>query len=330
MKVLRPSLNIGQNALMLPLFCALIILSTSISALGKVPETSSVIRIIVNNWTSQIVLSKVLGTVYEQHGYQVEFVELATKNQWSHLHRGLVHIQAEVWEGTMAADFERVLKFGQIVDAGNHSAKTREEWWYPVYVEQVCPGLPDWRALRNCSHLFAEDGSDGRGRYVAGPWEKPERARIKALDLNFNVDAVEKSDDLWAELKKARNEKKPIVLFNWSPNWVEDRYHGKFVEFPEYDALCETDPSWGINTERTYDCGNPKNGWLKKVAWVGLEPTWPCAAAILREMDFTNAMISELAALVDADGLSHDQAAEKWIHHNKNIWAKWGGPVCSD
>ncbi|NQV99702.1 MAG: ABC transporter substrate-binding protein [Rhodospirillales bacterium] len=298
-------------------------------AAAAVPESSKPVRIILNNWTSQIVLSKALGEIYTQRGYTVEFVTLETKHQWNHLHRGLAHIQVEVWEGTMADDYERVRKFGNIIDAGNHSATTREEWWYPTYVEEVCPGLPDWRALKRCAQLFADDPASKLGRYVAGPWEKPERARVRALDLGFRVDVVEKADDLWVELKKAVASKKPVVLFNWSPNWVEDRFDGKFVEFPDYDARCATDASWGVNKDRTFDCGNPKNGWLKKIAWKGLDDTWPCAAAILRDLDFTNAMISHLAALVDADGLTHDQAAAKWVAENKPLWSKLGQATCA-
>lgn len=324
MKILRSACSVATL-----LLCISFLINFNFTAQAKEPESKEPIKIILNNWTSQIVLSKVLATLYKQHGYNVEFVTLATKNQWGHLHRGLAHIQVEVWEGTMAADFERVLKFGQIVDAGDHSAKTREEWWYPEYVEQVCPGLPDWHALRNCAHLFSDGNPDGRGRYVAGPWEKPERARIKALDLKFTIDAVEKADDLWVKLKKAQKENRPIVLFNWSPNWVEDRFKGKFVEFPDYNARCETDPAWGVNPQRTYDCGNPKNGWLKKVAWSGLAKKWPCADAILRETDFTNSMISSLAAFVDADGLTYDQAAEKWLSENNHLWSKWGEKVCA-
>lgn len=314
-----------------PLIVAFIFLfSVSFSAHAKIPEQYKPIRIILNNWTSQIVLSKILGELYKRRGYNIEYVVLETKNQWSHLHRGLEHVQVEVWEGTMASDFNRVLNFGEIIDAGNHNATTREEWWYPEYVEAVCPGLPDWRALKNCSALFSTPTSNTLGRYVAGPWEKPERAKIKALDLGFMVDAVENADDLWVELQKAKEINEPIVLFNWSPNWVEDRYKGKFIEFPSHDARCETDPAWGVNKKRTHDCGNPKNGWLKKVAWRGIDTNWPCASAILRDLNFTNAMISQVAAFVDADGLTHDQAAARWLADNQNIWENWGKSSCSN
>ncbi|WP_417455389.1 ABC transporter substrate-binding protein [Kiloniella sp.] len=292
------------------------------------PESKEPVRIILNNWTSQIVMAKIYGKTLEAKGYEVEYKELNTKDQWARLHRGLEHVQVEVWEGTMAEDLERVKAKGQIVVVSDHDAKTREEWWYPSYVEQLCPGLPDWQALKKCASLFSDNSTTPRGRYVAGPWEKPEKARIRALEMDFTVRRVKQADDLWVELEKSYKNKEPIVLFNWSPNWVEDRYDGKFVEFPNYSAECETNPAWGVNPKRIHDCGNPKDGWLKKVAWIKMEIIWPCAYAVLNDMNFNNTMISQVAALVDADGMTHDQAAIRWIDQNQEIQNSWGNQSC--
>ncbi len=228
----------------------------------------------------------------------------------------------------MAEDLSRIRALGQVVEVGDHDALTREDWWYPTYVEENCPGLPSWRALKKCAHLFAHKSTSPQGRYVGGPWEKPERARIRALEMDFVVKPVQVADELWVELKRASAKKEPIVLFNWSPNWIEDRFEGKFVEFPEYDPNCETVPAWGVNPKRIHDCGNPKDGWLKKVAWVQMEQTWPCAFAVLKDMNFNNAMISQIAAFVDADGMTHIQAADKWISENTALISTWGANTC--
>lgn len=294
----------------------------------SIPESPRPIRLIVNNWTSQIVMAKILGKIYQKKGYTVEYKELSSNDQWAHLHRGLEHVQVEVWQGTMAEDLSRIRALGQVVEVGDHDALTREDWWYPTYVEENCPGLPSWRALKKCAHLFAHKSTSPQGRYVGGPWEKPERARIRALEMDFVVKPVQVADELWVELKRASAKKEPIVLFNWSPNWIEDRFEGKFVEFPEYDPNCETVPAWGVNPKRIHDCGNPKDGWLKKVAWVQMEQTWPCAFAVLKDMNFNNAMISQIAAFVDADGMTHIQAADKWISENTALISTWGANTC--
>jgi len=241
------------------------------------PESETPIQILLNDWTSQLVLANVTGLIFETMGYQVGYVTKSSNAQWGSLRLGLSHVQVEVWEGTMAKMFNRMLDAKAIVDVGTHDAKTREEWWYPDYVEEQCPGLPDWKALKQCADLFITPESSPKGRYLGGPWEKPDAALIRALGMNFKAIRVSNGDDLWVELERASEKQEPIVLFNWTPNWVEAKYSGKFIEFPPYEPECETNPSWGLNSEFLHDCGNPKDGWLKKAAWEGMERTWPCA-----------------------------------------------------
>lgn len=280
------------------------------------------INIIVNNWSSQIVLAYITGEILDSVGYKTTYSEATTNEQWGSLSQGIDHVQIEVWEGTMSEMFNRMVESGGIIDAGSHDAKTREDWWYPSYVELVCPGLPDWQALKRCASLFSVDGSDV-GEYVAGPWEKPEAARIRALELNFSVSTVSEADELWVALSHARKNKLPIVLFNWSPNWVEAVYDGKFVEFPNYSPECETDPEWGLNPDFHYDCGNPKNGWLKKAVWSKFPDLWPCAYDIIKNINFDNKSIAMLAAQVDFYKESHRDTAAKWVNENKPTWKKW-------
>ncbi len=315
---------------MLPLkwfFIATLILTTHASIAEKM-KNQTPIRVIINDWTSQIILARVTGAIFEEMGYQVEYPFSTTNQQWGSLSNGIDHVQIEVWQGTMSEMFNRMVKSGRIVDAGDHTAKTREEWWYPLYVEKLCPGLPDWRALKKCSAIFSQNKNSTIGRYVAGPWEKPEAAKIRALGLNFEVDAVEKSDDLWYELKKAVEAQQPIVLFNWTPNWVEAIYPGKFIEFPEYSDECEINPKWGINPNFHHDCGNPKNGWLKKAAWYGMEEQWQCAFSTLKNINFNNKTISMVSAWVDHKKMSYQDAAKKWLYENKNQWQAWIPKQC--
>jgi glycine betaine/proline transport system substrate-binding protein len=299
-----------------------LLFSVSLSVQATTTKNETPINVIINNWSSQIVLAHITGDILTSSGFNVNYSEATTNEQWGSLATGIDHIQVEVWQGTMSEMFNRMVKSGGIVDAGNHDATTREDWWYPSYVELVCPGLPNWTALKKCSHLFSSDNSP-KGNYVAGPWEKPEAARIRALGLNFSVDTVKAADDLWLALSHAKKNKKPIVLFNWSPNWVEAVYDGKFVEFPEYSPECEEDPAWGINPDFHHDCGNPKNGWLKKAVWAGLPKQWPCAYDILQNINFNNNAIAFLAAEVDFYKKSHQQVATTWILENKQTWEQW-------
>ena len=301
---------------------SIFLFSTCFTIQANTIKNQQPINVIINNWSSQIVLAHITGKILIHSGFNVNYSKATTNEQWGALAAGIDHIQVEVWQGTMSEMFNRMVDSGSIVDAGNHDATTREDWWYPSYVEYACPDLPDWKALKKCSHLFSSNKSP-TGNYIAGPWEKPEAARIRALGLNFSIDPVKHADELWVKLSKAVKLQKPIVLFNWSPNWIEAVYDGKFIEFPEHNPECERDPGWGVNPDFHHDCGNPKNGWLKKAAWSGLIKQWPCAYQILKNINFNNKSISTLAAEVDFYKKPYQQVADAWILDNKAIWEKW-------
>jgi glycine betaine/proline transport system substrate-binding protein len=297
----------------------------SVSALhaAQPPESRQPINVIVNDWSSQIVLANIFATVLDSMGYQTRLVPSKVNSQWGALSRGVAHVQVEIWEGTMAKELDRLVAQGSIIDAGSYSAKTREEWWYPDYLEKDCPGLPDWQALKECAELFSVAETFPKGRYLAGPWEKPDEARILALGLNFQIVQLDSGDELGLQLKQAAANKQPILLFNWTPNWIDAVYPGKFIEFPNYSPECESDPAWGVNPKRIYDCGNPKNGWLKKAAWQGMKQTWPCAFETLNNMDLDNLAFAEIASLVDVKLMSVEAAATTWIKNNTEIWQDW-------
>lgn len=311
--------------------CLLLILhSFSCCLFASAPPAYSQesIKIITNNWTSQIVLSQITGNIFETMGFDVNYIPSSTSDQWGALAHGAADVQVEIWEGTMSDQFNRLVAAGSIIDAGSHKATTREDWWYPKYVEALCPGLPDWQALKACSSLFQRPDSNGIGVYFSGPWEKPDEARVRALEMDFKVHTLSKGDDLWAELKKAYSTKTPIILFNWTPNWIESRYQGAFIEFPQYSPSCETDLSWGVNKKFLYDCGNPKGGWLKKAATNSFKQQYPCAYKTLKNINLNNQQISFLSALVDIDQMSFQAAAIHWQNSNSSLWESWIPQEC--
>jgi glycine betaine/proline transport system substrate-binding protein len=294
-------------------------------AMADVPESTDPIRIVQNNWTSQLVLANVVGQLMQKMGYNVEYLPSDTQLQYTAIANGDMDLQIEVWEGSQYQAFKAALDTGNMVEVGTHDAITREEWWYPTYVEEVCPGLPDWKALDACADKFATAETAPKGRFVGPPadWGKHYGERIAALKMNFTEVPVGQAATLWAELQAAYDRKEPIVLFNWTPNFIEAKFEGKFVEFPDYDPACHEDPAWGENPDAIYDCGAPKKGFLKKAAWKGMQEKWPAAYEFFTKVNFTNPQIAKAASMVDVDGLTPEEAATKWIEDNEAVWSTW-------
>ena len=298
------------------------------NAYGYRPKEGMQVVIPLNNWSSQRVLSIVTGNLIEQMGEQVRYQNINASDQWGALRKGIIHLQVEVWQPSMAKAFTEMVNNHFIVDLGSHSAVVIEDWWYPEYVEKQCPDLPNWQALNNCANLFASEENPLQGIYYSGPWNYSDADLIRALDLNFTIKRLANDKSLWRQLQSAMAQQQAIIMLNWSPNWTDIRVPGKFVEFPKYAAACELDPSWGLNKNLAKDCGNPANGWLKKAAWTGLEKTWPCIYQLMKRVNFTNEMIAEASALVIADGLSEEKAAQLWMKKYQKSTAAWLDFTC--
>ena len=288
-------------------------------------DSSDPIIIPTHNWSSQVVMSNVVGQIYEEMGLNVEYVSTDSQAVYEAIRLGDATLELEVWEGAFGVAFETALEKGGIVDAGNHDAVTREDWWFPEWTKEACPGLPDWQALNECAALFATPETGEKGRFLGGPvdWLKHDSERVEALGMDFAVVNAGSAAALWAEVAAAEKTKKPLVIFNWTPNFVEAVWPGEFVEFPEYFEGCKDDPSLGPNTEMTYDCGNPADGYLKKAAWEGMQEKWPSAYAVLEKISFTNPQIAEMAKLVDVDEMEPEDAATAWLESNEDVWRPW-------
>ncbi|MEL6218687.1 MAG: ABC transporter substrate-binding protein [Pseudomonadota bacterium] len=287
-------------------------------------ESDEPIIIVQNNWTSQLVLSYVVGKVLENMGYTVEYAPSDSQLQFQAMADNDMDFQVEAWEGSMKDAFETAVENG-MVDAGTHDAATREEWWIPAYVLETCPGATDWEGLDACAEQFATAETKPKGRFVGPPadWGKNYADRVKSLEMDFEAINVGQAATLWAELQSAYDRKEPIVLFNWTPNFIESKFEGVFVDFPEPEAACFEDASWGPNPNATGDCGAPRSGWLKKAASPRFEETWPGAWSVVQRINFSNAQIADASLLVDVDGMEPEEAAEKWMENNADVIAGW-------
>jgi glycine betaine/proline transport system substrate-binding protein len=308
---------------------ALLLATAACLALGaaavRAEDSSDPIVIPIHNWSSQIVMSHAIGQIFESKGNSVEYVSTDSQAVYEAVRLGDATLELEVWEGAFGASFDAAVEKGGIHEVTAHDAVTREDWWYPDWTKEACPGLPDWEALNECAALFATPETGDKGRFLGGPvdWLKHDQEKVDALGMNFVVVNAGSAAALWAEIDAAEADKTPIVVFNWTPNFAEAVWPGEFVNFPTWEEGCDTDPAVGPNPDVTYDCGNPANGYLKIAAWDGMEEAWPAAYAVLQKVSFTNAQIAEMAKLVDVDGMEPEDAATAWLEANEAVWKPW-------
>ena len=132
------------------------------------------------------------------------------------------------------------------------------------------------------------------------------------LDDLWTVKFAGSADALWAELKAAEKEGRGTIIFNWTPNFT-DGAGFTFIDFPPYSAGCR--PEDGGDGK----CGSP-DGYLKKAVNADFPKTHPSAAKAFKKMAFSTSHIGAMAALVDLEKMTHEDAAKKWLADNKKVW----------
>jgi len=287
-------------------------------------ESLDPIKLTTHDWTGQIVNTYIMGEVLKKAGYNIEYVQADYIAQFAGLKTGDLHVAMEIWETTGREAMDEATATGNVVNVGESGMMAVEEWWYPSYMEEVCPGLPNWEALNDCAQEFATPETAPLGRYLGGPvtWGGFDDERVEALGMDFEVVHAGTDAALFAELESAYQRKAPIVLWLYDPHWAPTKYEGSFVEFPAYSSECYSDPSVGMNPSAAYDCGKP-SGPIWKVAWSGVADKWPGAAAAIEAFTISNADVGSLVAKVDLEGVSIEDVVAEWMAANEATWSTW-------
>ena len=295
-------------------------------------DSNEPIRIPIKNWSSQIVMAHVIGGMFEDMGSTVEYVPVDNQASFEAVRNGDLTVVHEVWQSTMQNAYYNAMEKGGLIDAGTHDAETLEEMGVPNWVieKNLCPGLPNWEALKDCHEAFATPDSGGKGRWLEGPqsWHgdvMPNRVKGLGLDDTWVVKFAGTGDALWTELAAAEKEGRGTIIFNWTPNFT-DATGFTFIEFPEYYDGCRLADGGDMSTT---GCGSPR-GWLKKGANYKFPKTHPKAYAAFSKLSFTTPQIGSMAALVDVDKMTHEDAAKKGLADNEEVWKPWTVSILGD
>jgi glycine betaine/proline transport system substrate-binding protein len=316
-------INTSMSGALAGMLAAAAVGLTSVSAMAEV-ESRDPIKLTLHDWTGQFVTTKIMGEVLKKAGYNIEYVQADYIAQFAGLKTGDLHVAMEIWETTGRDAMDEATATGNVENLGETGMQAIEEWWYPLYMKEKCPGLPDWQALAKCAEAFSTPETAPKGRYLGGPvtWGGYDDERVEALGLDFEVVHAGTDAALFAELESAYQRKAPVLLWVYAPHWAPVKYEGEWVEFPKYEAACYSDPAWGTNTSATYDCGKPR-GPIWKVAWSGVKDKWAGAHKAIQKFNVSNEEMGAMVSAVDLDGKEVDAVVADWVAKNEARWRTW-------
>ncbi|MFC3209259.1 ABC transporter substrate-binding protein [Aquamicrobium soli] len=289
-------------------------------------DSSDPIKLTLHDWTGQLITTHLMGEILKKAGNNVEYVQADYLAQFAGLETGDLDVAMEMWETTGREAMDAATATGKVENFGPSGLQAKEEWWFPEYMKEKCPGLPNWEALKDpaCAEAFSTPETAPKGRYLGGAvtWGGFDEERVEALDLPFEVIHAGTDAALFAELESAYQRKAPIIMWVYAPHWAPIKYKGEWVQFPEYTKECYEDPSWGINTDAAYDCGKPY-GNIWKVGWAGVKDKWPDAYKAIKAFTIDNEEMGQMISKVDVDGQKLDDVVAEWIGANEARWSEW-------
>ena len=309
------------------LFAATLCLSAAFTiAPAAAQESTDPIKLTLHDWTGQLITTEIMGEVLKKAGYSIEYVQADYLAQFAGLETGDLHVAMEMWETTGRDAMDAATATGKVENFGETGMQAKEEWWYPAYMKEKCPGLPNWEALKSeaCAEAFSIPETAPKGRYLGGPvtWGGFDDERVEALDLPFEVIHAGTDAALFAELESAYQRQAPILLWIYAPHWAPAKYQGEWVEFPPYSKECYEDPAAGVNPDAAYDCGKPF-GPIWKVGWSGVKDKWPGAYAAIKAFNINNDEMGAMITKVDLDGKKVSEVVAEWMAANEARWSGW-------
>jgi glycine betaine/proline transport system substrate-binding protein len=135
------------------------------------PESNDTITIATFNWSSAAINSEIAGMILQKLGYTVEYLPMDDSARYAAFEAGDAVFAMETWATTQKALLEASVATGKVLDMGEMGAQAKEEWWYPIYMKEACPGLPNYEALKDpkCAEAFSAPETAPKGRYLSGP-----------------------------------------------------------------------------------------------------------------------------------------------------------------
>ena len=147
---------------------AIMAAGTLVSDARAEAESKDPIKLTIHDWTGQYLSTHIMGEVLKQAGYNVEFIQADYLAQFAGLESGDLDVAMEIWETTGREAMDAATATGKVENMGESGMNAIEEWWYPSYMKEKCPGLPDWKALNDCAEAFSTAETAPKGRYLGG------------------------------------------------------------------------------------------------------------------------------------------------------------------
>ncbi|HEX4768782.1 MAG TPA: ABC transporter substrate-binding protein [Lichenihabitans sp.] len=276
-------------------------------------DVNDPIKLAVLEWTGQHVTTHIVGQLLTKMGYKIDYVTAGNFPEFTGLADGTIDASVEVWMNNVGDIFPKVLADKKIADVGSLGLKTEEGWIYPKYMEQVCPGLPDWTALTkpDCVKKLSTPDTFPKARLLDYPADWGSRSAQIIQDNNLPYEAISAGSEgaLVAELMSANAAKTPLVMMFWGPHYALAAVDVGWVKMPP----CKSDDN--------AHCINPPD--VEKIVWSGFQAKWPAAYDLIKAVKVDATEQEQMMLDIDKKNQDIDAVTKQWIDTHRATWQPW-------
>jgi glycine betaine/proline transport system substrate-binding protein len=275
------------------------------------------VSLAVNPWVGYAANVAVVSYLLKQElGCQVVEKDLTEDASWEGLASGEVDAILENWgHDDLKKTYIDDKKVA--VEQGLTGNKGIIGWYVPPWMAKQYPDITKWKSLRQYADLFKTDKSEGKGQLLGGDpsFVTNDAALIKNLDLDFTVVYAGSEDALIAAFQQAEAEKKPLIGYFYTPQWLLSEIKLVHIPLPLYKPGCDADPKTVACDYQPYD--------LDKIARKAFVDSGSPAADLIKNFRWTNDDQNEVARDITVKKLSRDDAAKRWLDANRTTWQEW-------
>lgn len=284
---------------------------------GDTPECTEKIDMALNPWVGYTANAYVVGRVAEtQLGCEVEYKDLAEELSWAGMATGEVDVVIENW-GHPDLVKKYIDQQGVAQDAGLTGNDGIIGWYVPPWLAEEHPDVLDWKNLNQYSEEFATSESGGKGQLLDGDpgFVTNDEALVQNLDLDFKVVYAGSEPALIQAFRTAEENKEWVIGYFYEPQWFLSEVPLEKVSLPPYEPGCDADPE-------KVKCDYPPYALNKIVATSFVENGGP-GYELVKNFQWTNDDQNIVAKYIAQDGMSPEDAADKWIADNQDKVDAW-------
>jgi glycine betaine/proline transport system substrate-binding protein len=275
------------------------------------------VNIAVNNWVGYEADAFVVGQVAKERlGCIVNYVYVDEQISWQGFASGQVDAVLENWGHPELIDLY-VKKLHVAEDAGSIGIDGVIGWFVPPWMVKKYPDITNWKNLNKYSSLFKTSESGGKGQLLDGDpgFVTNDEALVKNLKLNYKVVFAGSEAALIQAFRNGEEQKKPVIGYFYSPQWFLAEVPLKKVDLPKYTPGCDANPA-------KIACDYPVYK-LNKVVSKTFAESDSSGYRLIKNFKWTDDDQNLVAKYIVEDGMTPEDAAQKWIDANPDKVDAW-------